>query len=90
MHEIKQSLNTINLPISTANNVKTTVILKDELAEMLQEFSTKTFKSKKKMSEALNFILADFFCRKKDLFGSTKLAPGDSLADLRDKRDRFD
>lgn len=86
----KQSLNTINHTSNMAKYMKTTIVLRDELAEMLQDYSVQTYHSKKKLSEALNSILADFFSRKKSLFGTTKLAPGDSLADLRDKHDRFD
>lgn len=66
--------------------MKTTVIIKDELVDLLVKHAFETYKSKKKISEALNSILADFFFKKKELFGSTK--PFD-LSDLRDKSDRF-
>ena len=67
--------------------VKTTVVIKDELADALRDFSLKTYKSRKKLSEALNFILSDFFSKKKEMFGSSEPF---SISDVREKHDRFD
>ena len=67
--------------------MKTTLILRDDLQELLVREALETRGSARKVSEVLNAILAKHFSAKKDLFGSTKRF---SLAGIRDERDRFD
>ena len=65
--------------------MKTTVLIDDELYEMLSEEARNTYGSMRKMSSMLNEILSRHFARKKDMFGST---PRFDVSDLRDKKDR--
>ncbi len=65
--------------------VKTTVMLQPEIYQQLADEAKSEYGSIRKMSEALNRILARHFVKKKSLFGTTK--PFD-ISDLRDKNDR--
>ncbi|MFQ5406416.1 MAG: hypothetical protein ACE5DI_04645 [Candidatus Micrarchaeia archaeon] len=66
--------------------MKTTVILRDDLYELLVKEAVKKRGSVRKLSEELNAIIASHFA-KKSLFGTTKPF---SLSDVRDENDRFD
>lgn len=67
--------------------LKTTVLLQPELYHQLADEAKSQYGSVRKMSEALNRILARHFLKKKDMFGSTK-EPFD-YSGFRDKKDRF-
>ncbi len=70
--------------------MKTTLIIEDDLYELLERFSRTTTKSRRKLSQTLNRILGEYFGKKQDLFGSTKIPRHLLLKDLREKHDRFD
>ena len=67
--------------------MKTTVIIKDDLRELLVNEAKEEYGSVRKVSELLNDIIAKHFAMKKNLFGSTKRFDVD---DVRDESDRFD
>ena len=70
--------------------MKTTLIIEDDLYELLEQFSRTTTKSKRKLSQTLNHILGEYFGKKRDLFGTTKVPRHIMLKGLREKHDRFD
>ncbi|MCX6768018.1 MAG: hypothetical protein NTY90_04815 [Candidatus Micrarchaeota archaeon] len=67
--------------------MKTSFIVRDELYEMLVEEAKKQYGTARKLSEALNAILARHFVKKKSLFGTTRRF---SLQGVREEHDRFD
>ncbi len=65
--------------------VKTTVVLQPDLYHQLTDEAKNEYGSVRKMSEALNRILARHFLKKQELFGISK--PFDTPF-VRDKNDR--
>ncbi len=67
--------------------MKTTVLIEDDLYAMLANEAKHEYGGLRKVSVALNGILARHFSRKKDLFGLTS-KPFDTPW-VRDKKDRL-
>lgn len=79
---------TVNRTNNTVNEMKTTLLLEDDLYSQLVREAKDRHGSIRKLSQTVNDILRGHFLRKKDFFGITK-EPFD-YSDYRDKKDRFD
>ncbi|MBI4360806.1 hypothetical protein HY572_03470 [Candidatus Micrarchaeota archaeon] len=68
-----------------AKGIKTTLLIQDELYELLVEESKQKYGSLRRVSETLNDILRAHFAKRNDFFGISK--PFDEPF-VRDKADR--